>query len=168
MNNSFDLIGLQKGLKLFTIIQINSFRCTHCLCTMETICIRNSSSSSSSSPLLSLVQVPAKLAINLSIHTQHTYDNGVTVSKFLPFSTGSCTWLWPLAIYLQALSAAFSGFSICPTMLDPWFDTLLSQSHRVVGLPAMLSYEKMKNQALTANTLLLIFSVWHRCFSQAV
>ncbi len=30
---------------------------------------------SSSSPLLSLVQ--AKLAINLSIHTQHTYDNGV-------------------------------------------------------------------------------------------
>ncbi len=33
--------------------------------------------SSSSSPLLSLVQVPAKLAINLSIHTQHTYDNGV-------------------------------------------------------------------------------------------
>ncbi len=31
----------------------------------------------SSSPLLSLVQVPAKLAINLSIHTQHTYDNGV-------------------------------------------------------------------------------------------
>ncbi len=34
-------------------------------------------SSSSSSPLLSLVQVPAKLAINLSIHTQHTYDNGV-------------------------------------------------------------------------------------------
>ncbi len=35
------------------------------------------SSSSSSSPLLSLVQVPAKLAINLSIHTQHTYDNGV-------------------------------------------------------------------------------------------
>ncbi len=32
---------------------------------------------SSSSPLLSLVQVPAKLAINLSIHTQHTYDNGV-------------------------------------------------------------------------------------------
>ncbi len=36
-----------------------------------------SSSSSSSSPLLSLVQVPAKLAINLSIHTQHTYDNGV-------------------------------------------------------------------------------------------
>ncbi len=30
-----------------------------------------------SSPLLSLVQVPAKLAINLSIHTQHTYDNGV-------------------------------------------------------------------------------------------
>ncbi len=34
-----------------------------------------SSSSSSSSPLLSLVQVPAKLAINLSIHTQHTYDN---------------------------------------------------------------------------------------------
>ncbi len=33
-----------------------------------------SSSSSSSSPLLSLVQVPAKLAINLSIHTQHTYD----------------------------------------------------------------------------------------------
>ncbi len=27
--------------------------------------------------LLSLVQVPAKLAINLSIHTQHTYDNGV-------------------------------------------------------------------------------------------
>ncbi len=32
-------------------------------------------SSSSSSPLLS--QVPAKLAINLSIHTQHTYDNGV-------------------------------------------------------------------------------------------
>ncbi len=37
----------------------------------------SSSSSSSSSPLLSLVQVPAKLAINLSIHTQHTYDNGV-------------------------------------------------------------------------------------------
>ncbi len=37
----------------------------------------DSSSSSSSSPLLSLVQVPAKLAINLSIHTQHTYDNGV-------------------------------------------------------------------------------------------
>ncbi len=36
-----------------------------------------STSSSSSSPLLSLVQVPAKLAINLSIHTQHTYDNGV-------------------------------------------------------------------------------------------
>ncbi len=34
-------------------------------------------SSSSSSPLLSLVQVPAKLAINLSIHTQHTYGNGV-------------------------------------------------------------------------------------------
>ncbi len=34
-------------------------------------------SSSSSSPLLSLVQVPAKLAINLSIHTQHAYDNGV-------------------------------------------------------------------------------------------
>ncbi len=34
-------------------------------------------SSSSSSPLLSLVRVPAKLAINLSIHTQHTYDNGV-------------------------------------------------------------------------------------------
>ncbi len=33
--------------------------------------------SSSSSPLLSLVQVPAKLLINLSIHTQHTYDNGV-------------------------------------------------------------------------------------------
>ncbi len=33
--------------------------------------------SSSSSPLLSLVQVPAKLAINLSMHTQHTYDNGV-------------------------------------------------------------------------------------------
>ncbi len=31
----------------------------------------------SSSPLLSLVRVPAKLAINLSIHTQHTYDNGV-------------------------------------------------------------------------------------------
>ncbi len=29
----------------------------------------------SSSPLLS--QVPAKLAINLSIHTQHTYDKGV-------------------------------------------------------------------------------------------
>ncbi len=26
---------------------------------------------------MSLVQVPAKLAINLSIHTQHTYDNGV-------------------------------------------------------------------------------------------
>ncbi len=42
MNNSFDLIGLQKGLKLFTNVQINSFRCTHCLCTMETICIRNS------------------------------------------------------------------------------------------------------------------------------
>ncbi len=42
MNNSFDLIGLQKGLKLFTIVQINSFRCAHCLCTMETICIRNS------------------------------------------------------------------------------------------------------------------------------
>ncbi len=39
--------------------------------------IVGSSSSSSSSPLLSLVQVPAKLAINLSIHTQHTYDNGV-------------------------------------------------------------------------------------------
>ncbi len=41
--------------------------------------LRNKSiiSSSSSSPLLSLVQVPAKLAINLSIHTQHTYDNGV-------------------------------------------------------------------------------------------
>ncbi len=38
---------------------------------------KDSSSSSSSSPLLSLVQVPAKLAINLSIHTQHTYDNGV-------------------------------------------------------------------------------------------
>ncbi len=38
---------------------------------------QGSSSSSSSSPLLSLVQVPAKLAINLSIHTQHTYDNGV-------------------------------------------------------------------------------------------
>ncbi len=37
----------------------------------------SSSSSSSSSPLLSLVQVQAKLAINLSIHTQHTYDNGV-------------------------------------------------------------------------------------------
>ncbi len=37
----------------------------------------SSSNSSSSSPLLSLVQVPAKLAINLSIHTQHTYDNGV-------------------------------------------------------------------------------------------
>ncbi len=33
--------------------------------------------SSSSSPLLSLVQVLAKLAINLSIHTQHTYDNWV-------------------------------------------------------------------------------------------
>ncbi len=40
--------------------------------TSQTTC-----SSSSSSPLLSLVQVPAKLAINLSIHTQHTYDNGV-------------------------------------------------------------------------------------------
>ncbi len=39
--------------------------------------LSSSSSSSSSSPLLSLVQVPAKLAINLSIHTQHTYDNGV-------------------------------------------------------------------------------------------
>ncbi len=39
--------------------------------------IQNSNlKSSSSSPLLSLVQVPAKLAINLSIHTQHTYDNG--------------------------------------------------------------------------------------------
>ncbi len=37
----------------------------------------NLNSCSSSSPLLSLVQVPAKLAINLSIHTQHTYDNGV-------------------------------------------------------------------------------------------
>ncbi len=33
----------------------------------------NADRSSSSSPLLS--QVPAKLAINLSIHTQHTYDN---------------------------------------------------------------------------------------------
>ncbi len=43
---------------------------SHCVCSI-------SSSSSSSSPLLSLVQVPAKLAINLSIHTQHTYDNGV-------------------------------------------------------------------------------------------
>ncbi len=41
------------------------------------ICSTQASSSSSSSPLLSLVQVPAKLAINLSIHTQHTYDNGV-------------------------------------------------------------------------------------------
>ncbi len=39
--------------------------------------ISSSSSSSSSSPLLSLVQVPAKLAINLSIHTQHTCNNGV-------------------------------------------------------------------------------------------
>ncbi len=38
---------------------------------------KNKVNSSSSSPLLSLVQVPAKLAINLSIHTQHTYDNGV-------------------------------------------------------------------------------------------
>ncbi len=38
---------------------------------------KNPADSSSSSPLLSLVQVPAKLAINLSIHTQHTYDNGV-------------------------------------------------------------------------------------------
>ncbi len=47
------------------------------LMTMRGSCISSSSSSSSSSPLLSLVQVPAKLAINLSIHTQHTYDNGV-------------------------------------------------------------------------------------------
>ncbi len=47
----------------------------HLLCTH--IFLIFSSSSSSSSPLLSLVQVPAKLAINLSIHTQHTYDNGV-------------------------------------------------------------------------------------------
>ncbi len=39
--------------------------------------VRCFSDRSSSSPLLSLVQVPAKLAINLSIHTQHTYDNGV-------------------------------------------------------------------------------------------
>ncbi len=44
--------------------------CSNCV-------IISCSSSSSSSPLLSLVQVPAKLAINLSIHTQHTYDNGV-------------------------------------------------------------------------------------------
>ncbi len=43
----------------------------------DTLCQFKSSSSSSSSPLLSLVQVPAKLAINLSIHTQHAYDNGV-------------------------------------------------------------------------------------------
>ncbi len=42
----------------------------HCICVSRPC-------SSSSSPLLSLVQVPAKLAINLSIHTQHTYDNGV-------------------------------------------------------------------------------------------
>ncbi len=40
-----------------------------CVCVCVCVC--------SSSPLLSLVQVPAKLAINLSIHTQHTYDNGV-------------------------------------------------------------------------------------------
>ncbi len=39
--------------------------------------LTNTICSSSSSPLLSLVQVPAKLAINLSIQTQHTYDNGV-------------------------------------------------------------------------------------------
>ncbi len=45
--------------------------------TVQNIFMHHSSSSSSSSPLLSLVQVPAKLAINLSIHTQHTYDNGV-------------------------------------------------------------------------------------------
>ncbi len=43
----------------------------------KVICIYAFCSSSSSSPLLSLVQVPAKLAINLSIHTQHTYVNGV-------------------------------------------------------------------------------------------
>ncbi len=54
---------------LWMILIIKSFYDCHHLSVF--------SSSSSSSPLLSLVQVPAKLAINLSIHTQHTYDNGV-------------------------------------------------------------------------------------------
>ncbi len=50
-----------------------------CVCVCVCVCLSVCLCSSSSSPLLSLVlvQVPAKLAINLSIHTQHTYDNGV-------------------------------------------------------------------------------------------
>lgn len=66
--------------------------------------------------------------LHLSIH--NSIEKCIKIST--PFSTvGGCTWLWPLDIYVQALSDALSGFSV---FVPPcWIPDLTYYLHKVTG-----------------------------------